>query len=118
MTDTVPQELLNCPFCGGAARYQRNPYHEVCCDACDFVGPARGTRADAIAAWNRRTDTAALRAQVVEEWPGDNYEQYETAHNAAIAAYEATSPTDYRYSASALRHAVDAAIRSLNGEQG
>lgn len=46
----------------------------------------------------------------VTEWPGQNYELYEVVHNLAITAYEAATPADYRYSASALRRAVDAAI--------
>lgn len=35
---------------------------------------------------------------------------YREMHDAAIAAYEAAVPADYRYSATALRRAVDAAI--------
>jgi hypothetical protein len=43
-------------------------------------------------------------------------------HDTAVAAYEAAVPADYRYSALALRKAVDAAIeayvqgRDLNSE--
>jgi hypothetical protein len=37
-------------------------------------------------------------------------EDYMRRHDAAIAAYEANTPNDYRYSALALRKAVDAAF--------
>lgn len=40
-------------------------------------------------------------------------EQYRKVHDAAIAAYEAATPPDYRYSATALRRAVDAAFAAL-----
>lgn len=36
--------------------------------------------------------------------------EYEAVHRAAIDAYEAATPPDYRYSATALRKSVDAAI--------
>ncbi len=53
--------------------------------------------------------SAALSAQVqdvAEVSPVD----YMRRHDAAIAAYEANTPNDYRYSALALRKAVDAAF--------
>jgi len=52
---------------------------------------------------------SALSAQVqdvAELSPAD----YMRRHDAAIAAYEANTPSDYRYSALALRKAVDAAF--------
>jgi hypothetical protein len=48
--------------------------------------------------------------------------EYQRVHDTAVAAYEAAVPADYRYSALALRKAVDAAIaayvqgRDLNSE--
>lgn len=48
---TEPAHLLPCPFCGGPATTRE--WH-VWCDACncDIV---RGTKAEAMAAWNRRS---------------------------------------------------------------
>jgi hypothetical protein len=43
-------------------------------------------------------------------WPGGDFVEYSRVHNIAISAYEAAIPPDYRYSAAALRKAVDAAI--------
>lgn len=39
--------------------------------------------------------------------------EYRRIHDVAAAAYEAATPVDYRYSALALRKAVDAAIAAL-----
>ena len=41
-------------------------------------------------------------------------QQYRAIHDAATAAYEANTSTDFRYSASALRKAVDAALAALS----
>lgn len=41
------------------------------------------------------------------------FEEYRRIHDIAAAAYEAATPVDYRYSALALRKAVDAAINAL-----
>lgn len=43
-------------------------------------------------------------------WPGGDFVEYVRVHNIAISAYEAAIPPDYRYSAAALRKAVDAAL--------
>jgi hypothetical protein len=43
----------------------------------------------------------------------DDPSTYQRVHDAAIAAYEAATPKDYRYSAVALRRAVDAAFKAL-----
>lgn len=52
----------------------------------------------------------------------DDLGQYLAMHQAAIDAYEAATPADYRYSATALRKAVDAAValsrRSANSAVG
>lgn len=52
---------------------------------------------------------AALSAQV-QDMAEVSPEDYMRRHDAAIAAYEANTPNDYRYSALALRKAVDAAF--------
>lgn len=44
--------------------------------------------------------------------PETSPDLYRTVHDAATAVYEASTPADYRYSASALRQAVDAGIRA------
>lgn len=67
MSDAIEAALLPCPWCGGAAREQENGrtpslYREVVCDACDFCGPSHDTRAEAIAAWNRRPAITAYEA--------------------------------------------------------
>ncbi|TBY60189.1 hypothetical protein E0H46_31980 [Rhizobium leguminosarum bv. viciae] len=51
-----------------------------------------------------------LPAVKVPELP---FEEYRRIHDIAAAAYEAATPVDYRYSALALRKAVDAAINAL-----
>lgn len=52
---------------------------------------------------------AALSAQV-QDVAEVSPAEYMRRHDAAIAAYEANTPNDYRYSALALRKAVDAAF--------
>ncbi len=77
MTDTGNKalELKPCPFCGGKPYLQANgrdqkPYWEVVCDnACDFTGPAKWEKDEAVSAWNTRaiaTDFAALEARATE----------------------------------------------------
>lgn len=55
------------------------------------------------------TAAPALSAQV-QDVAGVSPVDYMRRHDAAIAAYEANTPNDYRYSALALRKAVDAAF--------
>jgi hypothetical protein len=43
-------------------------------------------------------------------WPDGDFVEYGRVHNIAISAYEAATPPAYRYSAIAVRKAVDAAI--------
>ena len=56
MTD---EELKPCPFCGGEGASHQTAlsgrFH-VFCLACDAEGPWCNMEAEAIAAWNRRTD--------------------------------------------------------------
>lgn len=54
-------------------------------------------------------EMSALSAQV-QGVAGVTTVDYMRRHDAAIAAYEANTPNDYRYSALALRKAVDAAF--------
>lgn len=56
------------------------------------------------------TQETELPAVQVKELP---FEEYRRIHDIAAAAYEAATPVDYRYSALALRKAVDAAISAL-----
>lgn len=58
----IEPELLDCPFCGHGAvlkQYERTFelgtwHYLVECSACTVAGEYMPTRADAIAAWNRR----------------------------------------------------------------
>ena len=52
------------------------------------------------------TNEADIRNAALEE------AAYREIHDAAVAAYEAATPVDYRYSALALRKAVDAALNA------
>lgn len=60
--------LLPCAHCGGpSVKLDREPqrtnlWHVFCAD-CDSSGPTSETKAEAIAAWNRRADLAAPSAQ-------------------------------------------------------
>lgn len=63
MTDSA---LKNCPFCGGAPDIRSVTYqgeqtakkvmYFVMCQSCDAAGGDRPTKAEAIAAWNRRVE--------------------------------------------------------------
>lgn len=62
-------ELKPCPFCdaaGGSIRVQINSRHAwIVCHNCDAEGPVvRGGEADAIAAWNTRTEAGVVRELV------------------------------------------------------
>jgi hypothetical protein len=52
---------LSCPFCGAEPYVACCSKYFVCCGSrgCESWGPVRETPAEAIAAWNRRTPTAA-----------------------------------------------------------
>lgn len=56
-------KLLPCPFCGGEAVLEHGteyaPWFEVDCPNCDAEGPTRPTEAEAIEAWNRRSERTA-----------------------------------------------------------
>ena len=57
-------ELKPCPFCGGEAKYIYSmPYNAVQCKKCKVFGKTvvdsyeqKDGKAEAIEAWNRRTD--------------------------------------------------------------
>ena len=56
----IEPELKPCPFCGASGAYLgilHQPTHRVWCKRCGVTTEMVGemTRADAIAAWNRRT---------------------------------------------------------------
>lgn len=71
-------------------------------------GGLAGAKAAAQADYEARI-LSALSAQV-QDVAGVSPVDYMRRHDAAIAAYEANTPNDYRYSALALRKAVDAAF--------
>jgi Lar family restriction alleviation protein len=64
MTDA--KTMGACPFCQSEQisthRRESGWGFEVCCDECDAAGPIKDTRADAIAAWNRRTQAPTPEA--------------------------------------------------------
>lgn len=71
MTDMAKEalELLPCPFCGGATKYNQDvphPFHYVWCDICGIQTPAHSTKEPAIAAWNTRAPSPEL-ARVTAE---------------------------------------------------
>ena len=73
--ETLPVELLPCPFCGGEAYIEPNSsglvgedWPRIRCHQCDAKGPVSDVMNDtkpAIAAWNRR---AAQSPPVNERW--------------------------------------------------
>lgn len=59
-------ELKPCPFCGGEAQHiigssyeYGSRAHAVECCKCSLVGGVRGTEAEAIEAWNTRSERTA-----------------------------------------------------------
>ncbi len=52
----MSEKLLPCPFCGGKAKVvqSHNPY--VICESCHVSTPMYSWKADAVKAWNRRTE--------------------------------------------------------------
>lgn len=66
----MSEELKPCPFCAGKPYAQENGrfgfrYWEVVCDnECDFTGPAKDTKGQAVEAWNRRDPDAAKDAEI------------------------------------------------------
>lgn len=82
MTSTVPMEeleaMLPCPFCGSApSEYPQNTsipakaggYTQIIwCENCGCEGPERQTDAEAIAAWNKRSnpELIASRERIAE----------------------------------------------------
>ena len=57
--DTVTEELKPCPFCGTDGDYleicEQEGFHYVACLGCALEAPFHASRAEAAAAWNRRT---------------------------------------------------------------
>jgi Lar family restriction alleviation protein len=66
-------KLKPCPWCGGEVVMPRNigaAFHWVDCVECLADGPKTATRAEAIAAWNRRTPAVSreeLEKRITEE---------------------------------------------------
>lgn len=66
----MSEELKPCPFCAGKPYAQENGrmgfrYWEVVCDnECDFTGPAKDSKEQAVEAWNRRDPDAAKDAEI------------------------------------------------------
>lgn len=68
-TPAQPQEPSPCPFCGAEAHIKdTDDAILVYCPTRSCVGPcaAAYSKSEAIAAWNTRADTAALRQQVAQ----------------------------------------------------
>ena len=54
-------KILPCPFCGGEAEIRTNfVHHFAICKECNTVSDYMNSKAEAIAAWNRRTPPAAV----------------------------------------------------------
>jgi len=62
--------LMHCPFCGSLdvevektkmGMFSRHSFdmYEVCCDACDIVGPSSTREEEAISMWNKRSESYA-----------------------------------------------------------
>lgn len=54
-------ELRPCPFCGGKAHIMRGG-HWIACEDCQSESGYCSTKEEAIEAWNRRVDNAAMCA--------------------------------------------------------
>ena len=69
MTDT----LLPCPFCGGEARYGMTfAGEEVYCSECSAAMPRKTTEAEAVAAWNTRTERTCHIEEFRSGWIMDD----------------------------------------------
>jgi hypothetical protein len=63
--NTMRAELLPCPFCGGKCVLMDLAGWEAQCDGCGCnICPGIATKEKAIAAWNRRADTARQVAEL------------------------------------------------------
>ena len=66
----MSEKLKPCPFCHDSAYpqdsnpYSKRGYWAVICSNCEAEGPAANNELDAIALWNRRSDMAAVLADV------------------------------------------------------
>lgn len=72
MTDKpMTDQIASCPFCGHIKLEAQNViggFYIACCNFdCEAAGPAKHTRAEAIAAWNR-VSAAVKLAEVAGEW--------------------------------------------------
>lgn len=124
-------ELLSCPFCGGAATVRG--YSGLFwgrCGRCDTNGPPKTTEAEAIAAWNTRTPTDGSRSGgqpvgggLVERLRSAGYNSFGNLelHNEAADALEWIAANyencdinhvDFRVEA---KHRADAALEALGG---
>lgn len=63
----MSNELKECPFCGGEAKaFGAYDAYAVNCASCNAYGPS-GSKANAIAAWNRRSTSGAASGEVAIE---------------------------------------------------
>lgn len=79
-------DLLPCPFCGGPACLDTIGWFDMAggCGACEFVGPTRLTKAEAIAAWNRR---AAPAVPARTRWRGEPFVRKSERDGVALSSY-------------------------------
>lgn len=66
MTADPESDLLPCPFCG-CERIQERGFRRFECPACRAEGPPMKTRAEAITAWNTRSEGPQPPAEVVTQ---------------------------------------------------